>query len=752
MKAPSSRSKRRARSTYDTPQQTPVAVRESRGTTDDPVRPDATTSTAEQFARDAARSQRRPPLTRAQQVHAYTGHGVETTQQRGLGPSQELLDGPTRSTFADDAPEEDPPSTEQYEERGWPHALMRVLVTISASFLVAVALEACTMGGSFAHNVADLAQWSLRRLWVFFLLLLVPSWLAVTRIDRAANRQQEAVPVTYPRSRERTAARSLCALVAGIVIGLVLGIPLSFLGGDAGDMRYGVVASCIATAVLLLAANRKMIARSMEWGFLILALCFGSTFCVLMPTSAQISWDGGIHFKNANGLSYLAEAEYTGADQIMTSEGVEGALYLTDNLSFTEKHLVELDSREVEFPHANLEDTNVRVSNEMLADAEEHGKVIQLEDTQAYPYGNFAQVRSLGLIPNACGLWLGRLLHVSCVARYFLARLASVVFYSVVFFFAIRSLRRGKLIMAAIGLCPTSLLMAANFSYDPWTICLVALSFGVFVGTLQDEGPVTLGKTLGMVVPFVLGALVKAVIFPLALLFLLIPRRRFASTQAFVRHVALVVLGVMALLLSFALPFFATVSQGETSGDVRGGADVSTSRQLAYVVAHPLDTLGMGVLFTLRMLNPAVLGFAVTPADENLLYYFPYLIATNAPLNEFVAAAEFLLLVAVGVLDGGQEDEGYRGVRYKLPSLLTCGLSFALIAGALYATFTDVGRDTISGVQYRYLLPLLAPFLLLLPNTQLRRRDNPTWLAPAFAGVEALLLTLVLINSFVVLF
>ena len=113
----------------------------------------------------------------------------------------------------------------------------------------------------------------------------------------------------------------------------------------------------------------------------------------------------------------------------------------------------------------------------------------------------------------------------------------------------------------------------------------------------------------------------------------------------------------------------------------------------------------MSLGFALGMFNPLHLGFGLSPADENLLYYFPYLIATDAPLNEFLATLEYVLLLFVGITDGGPEDEGYKGVFPKVWTTISCLLSFALISGALYASFTDVGRDTISGVQYRFWHP-----------------------------------------------
>ena len=615
--------------------------------------------------------------------------------------------------------------------------LMRGLC-LALSFAGAIVLEAGTVFGGYVGMGPSLVRMVLFFCVLCVLTLSVGAWAAGER------------PVL--RLRWKPVVANVVCIALGIAAGAFFGLLLSLIAHDGGDVRYGISCSCMACALGLLVVNWRTVRRSMEWGFLILALAFGCTFCVLMPPSSEISWDGSTHFRNANALSFIVDAQYDGADQMMVIGGTEGALFLTGDVSFIEEHPVELDSRVVVFPHADLEDSVLRASNDALREAQDTGEVICLTGDATYPSGHYLSFRSLGLVPNACGLWMGRLLHLDCIGRYLLARLSSLVFYALTFFFAIRALRAGKAIMCAIGLAPTSLLMAANFSYDPWTIALTALAMGNYVGALQRREPLTKGRSLAICVPFVLGALVKAVLFPLGLLFFVMPARRFSSRGDRAFHYLAVTGSILFLIASFALPYLLPGADSDAGSDARGGSDVSVSRQMAYVLAHPADTLSMSVRFAARMLNPVHLGFGASAADENMLYYFPYLIATNAPLNEVLAGAEYLLLIVVSLFAGDECDESYAGIGYKLCALLGTLLAFALISGALYASFTDVGRDTISGVQYRYLLPLVAPIALVVFNTRLRRRVG-TYFAPSvFFSAELSLLTLILANSFMILF
>ena len=630
--------------------------------------------------------------------------------------------------------------------------LLLLAKAIVLSALLSAALEAATVFGSFTMSVRDLSWWMPKRMIVFFAISL-PFFIFIlfSRSKRGGKRQQHRPHDARAFAKNALKAVGIPAAIS-LVVGWLVGSALAWGRGDAGDMRYPMVCVARLLCALLLYANKKLVSQSYEWGFLIIALCVGITCCALMPPAAEISWDGQIHFRKANALSYVFDPEYTGADQIMTrAGGGVGGIYLTQDDAGVEELDVELNSRRIPLPHASLEREAINTAIQTLEQAEASEPVARTTGTITFEGGSYLNANTIGLIPNALGLWVGRLFHVGCTLRYMLGRLFNTLVYVGIFFLAIRSVKNGKLILAAIGLCPTSLLMAANFSYDPWHVSWTTLSIALLVGALQRAEPLEWRDSVRMLVPFVLGAVVKAVIFPLALVFLIVPRRMFASKRDHATHVALVLASAFLLLASFAIPFLTSVenASAENQGDTRGGLNISRQGQVAYVLAHPIQTLCMGVVFTLRMLNPAIMGFGAIPADENLLYYSPYLIPTNAPLNEICAGLEYILLIVVALLDGGPDDKTFCGIRYKLCAAVSCLLSFALIAGALYVDFTEVGRNTISGVQYRYTLPLLAPILLFMLNTRLRRRNNPSWATAAFTAVQVILLCAVMWNSFV---
>lgn len=68
----------------------------------------------------------------------------------------------------------------------------------------------------------------------------------------------------------------------------------------------------------------------------------------------------------------------------------------------------------------------------------------------------------------------------------------------------------------------------------------------------------------------------------------MVPRNRFAGSKQRVHYYAAVfVLGLIAFA-SFALPFLFSTAGGSNVGDMRGGSDVNSGQQIAFILADPL--------------------------------------------------------------------------------------------------------------------------------------------------------------------
>ena len=605
----------------------------------------------------------------------------------------------------------------------------RIVTTVITSAVLAVFFEAGTLFGAPVASPLVLSDWRPKRILVFFVLsVLLVTWFTNMGVGPALRRWANGLREDGHAGAKRL-ARGILVLCAATVLGWLACALVARLLGASWDYRYGMVASCLAFCVAALVLLRDTLAGKLEWGFLAVSLAFGTLLCVLMPTYSAISFDGFIHFDDSLAMSYVCDAEYTGADVVMSSENADQWADFTNSQSKT---------------HLTLDDFSsgvVSSIDQFLVDSNQGQEVIVLGGTACLHTWTYLGVSMVGHIPNAAGLWLGRLLHLPSLAQFFLGRLVSVFFYCLVFFFAMRRLKSGKLILMAIALIPSTLILAANYSYDPWCVCLIAYSFARFIGTVQRGTTFTREDVLAIGATFVLGAFVKAIYFPLALVFLLAPRELVGDRRAIRRYRLDILLIVAILVASFVLPLFVGGSGG---GDMRGGEGVSSSQQILFILHEPLAYLVIFARFCAHFFS-----LDHTTGMLGSLNFAPYLFDRLSRGTASLSVLEFAVMCLFSLLDRDAVDRRYAGWRWKVVTLLCIVVSFGLVATALYVSYTPVRQPGINGVQERYVFPYLAPLCLVCLNLNVvndmdRKRFNATAL-----GIEVALLMLMVVFDFV---
>ena len=194
------------------------------------------------------------------------------------------------------------------------------MATLVASLVLAVLLEAGTLVGAPVASPLVLSDWRPKRMMVFFVLsVLLVTWLTSIGAGRALRRWADGLREDGHAGVKRL-ARGILVLCAATVLGWLACALVTRLLGASWDYRYGMVVSCLAFCVAALVLLRGTLAEKPEWGFLAVSLAFGTLLCVLMPAYSAISFDGFIHFDDSLAMSYVCDAEYTGADVVMSSE------------------------------------------------------------------------------------------------------------------------------------------------------------------------------------------------------------------------------------------------------------------------------------------------------------------------------------------------------------------------------------------------------------------------------------------------
>ena len=105
----------------------------------------------------------------------------------------------------------------------------------------------------------------------------------------------------------------------------------------------------------------------------------------------------------------------------------------------------------------------------------------------------------LGHIVPAAGVWLGYHIYPSMGMMIVCARLLSMFVYTLMLFFIIKYLRRGKLVFTIIGLSPVAMNTFSSLSYDGLTLILAAFLVAVGIN-MVDKGKITPFNLIPMVI------------------------------------------------------------------------------------------------------------------------------------------------------------------------------------------------------------------------------------------------------------
>lgn len=562
-----------------------------------------------------------------------------------------------------------------------------ILISVVASLI----LEAGTVWGSYDSSLLSLSCWSPRRIVIFFVLSALVTSFFVYRARNAddTGRAPTASLATRVRNGLRT---TLVPFVIGIGISALVAVFARLFTGI-WDIRYSLCTFTFLLIAFLFASKREFLLAHVEWGFLSIALPVGVLMSLLMPAYANITWDGTTHFDHANALSYVISPQYDGADKLMVT---------TNSADW---HLMIQVNNAEDIALSSLDTPVVDNINRLLNDASTSEEVTKIDGMKTLQNEPMLSPSTVGLLPQAIGLWLGRLFKLPPVLRYAVARMCSTFVYCVVFFFAIRRIRFGKLIVACIGLIPTGFLMVTNFSYDSWHLAFIAYAFSHYLGILQDkEAKFELKDAIIIATSFFLGATVKAIVFPLAFVFMYMPKERLGDRVSLLTWRAIISTMTVLLVASFALPFL--FSGGSSYDDSRGGGEISGIGQIQYVLTHPIN-------FTITLVRFLSQYLSASQISLGVCFTAPYLYPDEGSAHFAIATLQLVLMTAVTLFD---REQSRAPKALSLISLLCSCAAVGLICLALYISYNPVGSTSIGGVQSRYLIPLLPAIMLICLN------------------------------------
>ena len=451
----------------------------------------------------------------------------------------------------------------------------------------------------------------------------------------------------------------LSYMAVRVIYTMILGMRINY------SVFYLVLA--IGYIVLFTFWLRKSIATKPELLFVAIVMILGTLFIKVSPAQPGVSWDDQIHYERTlnvsnifNGVMYQADMTIIGDTYVATPKygNDEKAEYVQAlEQSYANKQIVP------------------------------------------YTFNQFG-IWSVAYIPSAIGILLGRALSLSFVHTYMLGKFFCLSLYAFLFYLAIKKVRYGKVLLAGVGLIPTSIFLATAYSYDSWVIGFIALGMAYFASILQSDAKKVNAKDyLIMVVLIVVGCLPKAVYFPILCPLLLLPMTKFINKKQ--RNICyfIVILGILFLVASFILPI---LLNGAGQGDIRGGADVNSAEQIKYILHNPLtytDTLLKFLSNYLALENTS--GYLQAYAYMGIGNYWGIVLVT---------------LFVLAYTDSNR-CEGKTNI-IRVGGIISAWIAIVFVATALYIAYTPVGDHSIAGCQLRYMLPLIFPVLYFIGSNK----------------------------------
>lgn len=442
------------------------------------------------------------------------------------------------------------------------------------------------------------------------------------------------------------------------------------------DLGLAAVSLLLSAAVTFLLCGCKLRIGAVVFGFSVIAslLFLGvhdrqggvpveKTFAVWLLL-AGIAMIGSSHLGN---ISWDEQSHY---QWTLESSVLRGATGIT-----------EADDEIIKSGTANLEETYEQQASYYNAKGD-------------YVVTSLVSNPKIFYLPAGMVIAVAKALRLPFVWRFQLGRFAQLLVYVLCCYFGMKRLHSGKMILGVIAAIPCNLFLAVNYSYDYWVVCFSLLGMAYFVGNCQEkEQEVSLKDTVIMCAALSLACLPKQIYAPLLLFpFLMLPKK----TKNKRRWYYLICAAAFVLIFSSLL--FRSTAEVSGTGDIRGGA-VGPMDQLQLIFSRPVWYAGMLLQFILSYLNPL---------ESDYMTKFAYLGGVPGVLCLTV------LLAVVTLTDKTEEEKGAYPVPARLYAVPMVLGEIALIATAMYLSFTPVGNEAILGCQPRYLLPLLYPLCSIL--------------------------------------
>lgn len=419
---------------------------------------------------------------------------------------------------------------------------------------------------------------------------------------------------------------------------------------------------------ILFIYRNKIYDKKIHIYFLVFGIIFGLVFIILQPNTTIYSWDDQVHFMNVY--------EFFGGDH---------------NWNIGEYSMIDMT-------HVGRDSIN------SIDEQINQIKYLNKKELSGYSTHTtrFITINKIVYFPSAIGYHFCKLFGFPFSFCFKVGKFFNLLVYLLIMSYAIKITNIGKKLISFIGLMPSSIFLATQYSYDPPVTAGITLGIVVLLKWLTEkEYQVDFKSFITFLFGMLYGCFPKAIYIPLILIFLFISEKKFKS-KALALYLKI---GILFLFVMMLTTFISSDSfSSNLAGDLRGG-NTNSAEQLKLILNYPL-------------------GYIKILKDTYISQFFTKLVGTDtlgryAYLGGITSNSYYLLFIALIFISITDNKNNLMNFWQKLLFLLLILGICLLIWTALYISFTPVGSNTINGVQSRYFIPLIFPFLICFQTSKI---------------------------------
>lgn len=359
---------------------------------------------------------------------------------------------------------------------------------------------------------------------------------------------------------------------------------------------------------------------------------------------------------------------------------------------------------------------NVFAYKDLVEEFGEKASRTEIKDTGVSSVG----VASFMYYGGTIGIIIGRILGFNALTVFYLGRITNLLLFCGMMYWAFRKLPFYKVSLFAICLLPMTTQLMGSYSYDPIIIGLslmliaAVLDYG-YGSYTRIEGARFSSQEIKKMIQIaaicaLLGLCKGGAYLPLCALILLIPIERFPTKKSWRIFIGSTLFGV---LLVFILGGLKRLTSAVNVGEHIVSWTGEKGYTISWVFEHPLGFM--------KILGATIYAQGDHYIDSVIgksLGYF------NIPILGWIVLG-FMFVFLLSTIYVQREKEAVIVSDHQKLGIITCiFLNVGIIMASLFFSWTPVSSGVILGVQGRYFIPLLFPFLLCMKNRTLILRRS----------------------------